>query len=176
MHVPSAKTLATALSLLALVLVGSAQAFAQGFYYKEIEKDGRIYVFNNADRAEAFEKTGEMGIGITQPGVGPKGETVVGDSERALQLFFFKHGISEAVPEPAQPVQRIEWRDGKTRITTDLAYLEISNRIMVRYTHEDPARQHPARLAPRTPATREGRFESGARSSSSKGGSGARTT
>jgi phosphate-selective porin OprO/OprP len=38
----------------------------------------------------------------------------------------------------AQPVQRVEWRDGKTRITTDLAYLEIANRIQVRYTHEFP--------------------------------------
>ena len=60
------------------------------------------------------------------------------DSERALQLFFFKHGISEAVPEPPAPLQRIEWRDGKTRITTDLAYLEISNRVQVRYTQEFP--------------------------------------
>jgi phosphate-selective porin len=63
---------------------------------------------------------------------------VVADSERALQLFFFKHGISEVVPEPPQPVQRIEWRDGKTRITTDNAYLEISNRVQVRFTQENP--------------------------------------
>ena len=53
-----------------------------------------------------FEKSGEMGRGVTRPGVGPNGETVVGDSERALQLFFFKHGISEAVPEPPPPIQR----------------------------------------------------------------------
>ncbi|HXW03675.1 MAG TPA: porin, partial [Vicinamibacterales bacterium] len=33
---------------------------------------------------------------------------------------------------------RVEWRDGKTRITTDAAYLEISNRVQVRYTHEFP--------------------------------------
>ncbi|HSK10482.1 MAG TPA: hypothetical protein VK911_12960, partial [Vicinamibacterales bacterium] len=30
----------------------------------------------------------------------PSGEMVVADSERALQLFFFKHGISEPVQEP----------------------------------------------------------------------------
>ena len=77
------------------VLISSA-AWAQGMYYKEIAKDGRIYVFNIAANAERFEKSGEMGIGITKPGVGPNGETVVGDNERALQLFFFKHGISEA--------------------------------------------------------------------------------
>src|SRR5687768_17004723 len=122
----------------ALIVLASASAAAQGFYYKEIVKDGRIYVFNNAANADRFEKTGEMGVGITRPGVGPNGETVVGDNERALQLFFFKHGISEAVPEPIPPVQTIVWRDGKTRITTDNAYLEISNRVQVRFTDEKP--------------------------------------
>jgi hypothetical protein len=126
------------LTLLTLVLLTGSSLYAQGFYYKEIEKDGRIYVFNVAANAERFEKTGEMGIGITRPGVGPKGETVVGDNERALQLYFFKHGISEAVPDPTPPVQTIVWRDGKTRITTDNAYLEISNRVQVRFTQEDP--------------------------------------
>ena len=115
-----------------------SQVFAQGLYYKEIRKDGRIYVFNNAEEAERFEKSGELGRALTRPGTGPSGETVIGDSERALQLFYFKHGISEVVPDPVVPTQRIEWRDGKTRITTDFAYLEISNRVMTRYTHEFP--------------------------------------
>ena len=122
----------------ALFLGVAAPAGAQGFYYKEIVKDGRIYVFNNAQNAERFEKSGEMGVGITRPGVGPNGETVVGDNERAIQLYFFKHGISEPVPEPAPPVQTVVWRDGKTRITTDNAYLEMSSRIQVRFTQEMP--------------------------------------
>jgi hypothetical protein len=121
-----------------LVLV-AAPAMAQGMYYKEIAKDGRIYVFNVAANADRFEKTGEMGVGITKPGAGPNGETVVGDNERALQLYFFKHGISEPVPEPVPPIQTVVWRDGKTRITTDNAYLEMSNRIQVRYTFADPS-------------------------------------
>ena len=125
-------------TMAALAVLMAAPVFAQGLYYKEIQRDGRIYVFNNAAEAARFEKTGEMGIGITRPGAGPKGETVIGDNERALQLFFFKHGISEPVPEAQPPVQTIEWRDGKTRITTSVAYLEISNRIMTRYTHEFP--------------------------------------
>jgi hypothetical protein len=87
----------------ALLLIGIPPAFAQGFYYKEIKKDDRIYVFNVAANAERFEKTGEMGTGITRLGAGPNGETVVGDNERALQLFFFKHGISEPVPDPPPP-------------------------------------------------------------------------
>lgn len=113
-------------------------ARAQGLYYKEIVKDGRIYVFNIAANVERFEKSGETGTGITRPGAGPNGETVVGDNERALQLYFFKHGISEPVPEPAPPVQTIVWRDGKTRITTDNAYLEMSSRVQMRFTEELP--------------------------------------
>ena len=119
-----------------------------------------------------------MGMGLTRPGVGPKGETVVGDSERALQLFFFKHGISEAVPEPVQPVQRIEWRDGKTRITTDIAYLEISNRIQVRYTQENPATQPNDRCSPASKTRRSARLVPypPRQIRSSRAGSGGRTT
>ena len=132
------KRILTGLAALVMVITSATLARAQGFYYKEILKDGRIYVFNIAEEADRFEKSGEMGRGLTRPGVGPNGETVIADSERALQLFFFKHGISEVVPEPPVPTQRIEWRNGKTRITTDLWYMEISNRIQVRYTHEFP--------------------------------------
>jgi phosphate-selective porin OprO/OprP len=131
--------IAVAAGLAAALTLQAVPVLAHGMYYKEIEKDGRIYVFNTAANAERFEKTGEMGIGVTKPGAGPKGETIVGDSERALQLYFFKHGISEPVPEPAAPVQSIVWRDGKTRITLDNAYLEMSSRVQVRFTSEQPS-------------------------------------
>jgi len=127
-----------ALVALVAVVLGAPLVAAQGLYYKEIRRDERIYVFNNAEEAARFEASGEMGRGITRPGTGPNGETVVGDSERALQLFYFKHNISEAVPEPTPPLQRIVWSDGKTRISTDFAYLEISNRVQGRYTQEFP--------------------------------------
>lgn len=87
----------------ALALSASAPASAQGFYYKEVVKGDRIYVFNHAEEADRFEKSGEMGRSITRLGAGPNGETIVGDSERALQLYFFKHGLSEPVPEPPPP-------------------------------------------------------------------------
>jgi phosphate-selective porin OprO and OprP len=150
MRETSLKVLLAWVAALLLVIMGAPLVQAQGFYYKEIHKDGRIYVFNIAEEADRFEKSGKMGRGISRPGAGPNGETVVADSERALQLFFFKHGISEPVPEPTPPLQRIEWRDGKTRITTDLAYLEISNRIQVRYTHE-----FPDEISPILPGTSE---------------------
>ena len=149
------RLLAASVFLLIAVMSASA-ARAQGFYYKEIQKDGRIYVFNHADRAEKFEKSGETGRTLTRAGAGPNGETVIADSERALQLYFFKHGISEAVPEP--PAPRIEWRDGKTRITSELAYLEISNRIQVRYTHEMPDDISPALPGTSGPGEDRGSF------------------
>jgi hypothetical protein len=127
----------TAAAVLAAMAVG-VPASAQGLFYKEIRRGGRIYVFNNAADAERFDTTGEMGAGIARPGTGPNGETVMGANERALQLFYSRHGISGAVSEQAQPAPRIEWRDGKTRITTPNAYIEISNRVQVRYTHELP--------------------------------------
>ena len=50
------KLAATAASLVALCLLVASTAYAQGFYYKEIEKDGRIYVFNNGDRGRPFRE------------------------------------------------------------------------------------------------------------------------
>ena len=86
-----------------LLLISAPLLHAQGLYYKEIRKDGRIYVFNSAAEADRFEKSGGLGRSITRPGVGPNGETVIADSERALELFFFKYGIAETVPQPPPP-------------------------------------------------------------------------
>jgi phosphate-selective porin len=135
------KAIRRGLTAAVALLIGlglAASASAQGMFYKEIAKDGRIYVFNDAKKAETFEKGGDMGVAITRVAVGLNGETVVADSEQALDLFFFKHGIAQAVERPKPPTQKIEWRDGKTRITTDKAYLEISNRVQVRFTEELP--------------------------------------
>jgi phosphate-selective porin len=123
-----------------LLLLGSANgAWAQGLFYAEEAKDGRIYVFNVKANWERFKASGETGTGLTRLNAGPNGETVFADNETALELFFFKHGITESVPRPAPPVQRIEWRDGKTRFTIgDNFYMEMSNRIQPRFTFEMP--------------------------------------
>jgi phosphate-selective porin len=123
--------------LFGLFLAG--RSWAQGMYYKEIAKDGRIYVFNDAKRGANFEASGEMGTSLTRIGAGPNGETVVADSETALELFFFKHGIAQVVERPAPPAQKVEWRDGKTRFTLGKTfYMEMSNRIQPRFTMEMP--------------------------------------
>ena len=124
---------------LMLALTAVTSAFAQGMFYAEETKDGRVYVFNNKGNWERFKASGETGTGLTRLSVGPNGETVYADSETALELYFFKYGIKEVVERPKAPVQRIEWRDGKTRITAgDNFYMEMSNRIQVRFTHEMP--------------------------------------
>ncbi len=138
--------LLVATALLALVGVDNVQAQVAytantigSLYYKEFQKDGRFYVFNDAAAAARFEASGETGIGITKIGVGPNGETVYADNETAMELFFFKHGISEKVDRAKTPPLAIVWRDGKTRMTIGSNfYLEMSNRIQVLYTHELP--------------------------------------
>jgi hypothetical protein len=72
-------------------------------YYKEIVKDSRIYVFSNGQNAEAFQKSGEVGKGITRLGYGPGGETVVFDSEDAINLYNYKHDLpGEYFPKPKE--------------------------------------------------------------------------
>ncbi len=123
---------------LACSLVLSSLAAAQGFFYKEVAKDGRIYVFNLGAEYERWAATGETGRAITRLNYGPGGETVVFDSEEAIDLYNFKHEIAEVVTKPKAPRLELVWRDGKTRITTDSAYLEMSTRLQMRYTHELP--------------------------------------
>ena len=97
-----------AVALLVGVAVGLAGAVAsaqvKGLYYKEIEKDGRIYVFNTPERAQTWEKSGEMGTSITLVGRGPNGETVVAENDTAIDLYLFKHDLpAYERPSPAPP-------------------------------------------------------------------------
>ncbi len=109
-----------------LVFVGlAAAAFAQGMYYREIEKDGRIYVFSTGKRADMFEKSGEIGQAITRLGAGPNGETVVFENEDAINLYNFKHGqpgeYFAKPPEPTPPADPVSVKVGGT-IFADYTY------------------------------------------------------
>jgi phosphate-selective porin OprO and OprP len=130
---------AVVLAMVAASLAAAAGAWAQGMFYAEETKDGRVYVFNVKANWERFKAAGETGTGLTRLNAGPNGETVYADSETALELYFFKHEIKETVPRPAAAVQTVVWRDGKTRITLgNNFYLEMSNRIQPRFTQEMP--------------------------------------
>src|SRR5512141_487609 len=96
------------LAALALVgvalLVAAAPAVAQGLWYKEVEKDGRIYVFNTDKKYGEWLVSNDMGVAITMIGNGPNGETVVAENETAIDLYNLKHdrpGYVRPAPKPA---------------------------------------------------------------------------
>ena len=74
------------LVLLALVLAPVAMAQVTGLYYKEVEKDGRVYVFNTPERFQSWSQSGDMGTAVTLPGRGANGETIVGENETRAEL------------------------------------------------------------------------------------------
>lgn len=137
-----AARLTAGLCALLLVLTATpAAAQITGLYYKEIEKDGRIYVFNTPERARSFEESGEIGVAITLPGAGVDGKTIVAENETALDLYFFKHdlpGYERPTPKPQAPAYNVSWKDGKTTIETKGFKLDLSNRVQIRFTQELP--------------------------------------
>ena len=131
------RCIAVAVSCLAMPAVIQAQ----GSFYREVEKDGRIYVFNNMRQFQDWEKSGETGVAITLLGYGPRGETMVFDSEEAIHLYNFKHGRpGDPRPQPTpSPGPTVSWRDGATTLLfPGVAQVRLSNRVQVRYTHELP--------------------------------------
>jgi hypothetical protein len=101
----SLKALWRGLLAFAALAVLAGGALAQTMFYNEIAKDARIYVFASGQRYEAFQKSGgaEIGVAITRLGYGPNGETVVFDSEDAINLYNFKHGLpGEYFPKPKE--------------------------------------------------------------------------
>ena len=111
-------------AVLALVAI-STNAVAQvtGLYYQEVERDGRVYVFNTPERFKSFQASGEMGQAITSIGRGAQGETVVAENETALDLYLFKHGLpgyDRPTPKPAPPSPPtvLKVGDGEVRLGT----------------------------------------------------------
>jgi hypothetical protein len=133
-----------ALGALALLVTVAAPLAAQGplmgLYYQEVEKDGRIYVFNTPERFKAFNDGGEMGTAITLVGRAEGGKTLVAENETAVDLYMFKHnlpGYDRTTPKPYAPPFDVSWKDGKTTIKSKNGELNLSNRIQVRFTSED---------------------------------------
>lgn len=92
-----------AICFLGLLLVASATARAGSFFYTEVVKGETIYVFASQKNFQKFESKGEMGKNwVTRPGYGPNGEVVVFDSEDAINLYNFKHGL------PGEPLETKE--------------------------------------------------------------------
>ena len=78
---------------IAVATAAAATAQVTSLYYREVVKDGRVYVFNTPERFKAFSESGEIGTNITLVGRGADGETVVAENETALDLYLFRHDL-----------------------------------------------------------------------------------
>lgn len=78
---------------LALSAAPVTRAQVTGLYYQEVEKDGRIYVFNTPERYHTWQNSGDMGKAITLESRGANGETIVAENDTALDLYLFKHNL-----------------------------------------------------------------------------------
>jgi hypothetical protein len=118
--------LATAVAVL-LSMAIAASSWAQTMFYQELEKNGRIYVFALMKEFENFDKSGEMGKAITRLGYGPNGETVVFDSEDAINYYNFKHNKpGEVFQKPKEaPKPREE------------SFVKVGVTIFADYTYQD---------------------------------------
>ena len=77
----------------ALSAAPAARAQVAGLYYQEVEKEGRVYVFNTPERFHSWEASNDIGTAVTLIGRGPNGETVVAENETAMDLYLFKHNL-----------------------------------------------------------------------------------
>ena len=88
----------------------------------------------------SLKTVANLEVRITRIGAGPNGETMYFDSDNAIHLYNFKHDLTPEViikAEEKKPKMSVTWKDGKTTIETDIALLNISNRIQVRYTNSE---------------------------------------
>jgi hypothetical protein len=129
-----------ALALCAGAVAASAQSITT-LYYQEVERDGRVYVFNSPERFQSWSASGEIGTAITLVGKAAGGKTLVAENETAADLYLFRHGLpgyDRPTPKPYAPPFEVGWKDGKTTIKSKSAELKLSNRVQVRFTEEDP--------------------------------------
>lgn len=74
-------------------------------FYREIEKDGRLYVFARQSTLESWAESGELGNqASTHIGAGPQGETVVFDSDDARVLYAQRRGLEVPALPPGGPI------------------------------------------------------------------------
>ena len=100
----TALVLAGLMALAVLVPSPAAVGQVMGLYYQEVEKDGRIYIFNTPEKYNAFQQSGDMGIAVTLIGRGANGETLVGENETAIDLYLFRHNLpAYERPTPKAP-------------------------------------------------------------------------
>lgn len=134
------KIFAAALCLLALLGATAASAQIMGLYYQEVEKDGRVYVFNTPETYKRFQDSGDVGTAITLIGRAEGGKTLVAENETAADLYNFKHNLpayERTTPKPPTVPFEVSWKDGKTTLKGKNFDIKLSNRVQFRFTSED---------------------------------------
>ncbi len=134
------------LGVCAVLLLSAALAADASPYYREVAKDGSIYVFTSAQSYQRWRDTGSSQGAISKPAYGPQGETVVLDAEDALWYFDARHGGAPAAQADDEAQREkaarggvfVGWKDGRTRLQSKNALLELHNRAEFRWTHNDP--------------------------------------
>lgn len=118
----SLRTLNAVAVVALLAIAGGAAAQVNLLWYKEVPKEGRIYVFNNPNTFKSWQASGEIGVSLTRLNYGPNGETVVCENEAALDLYNFKHNIEAEVrdykapaPPKAVPPTTLKIGDGELK-------------------------------------------------------------
>ena len=89
------------LPVASMLISFSSSARAQGMFYVEVKKENTIYVFNQMKAYKDFQENGQFMPQIMHAGAGPNGETLIFDSNEAINLYNFKHDIPGEVIEPA---------------------------------------------------------------------------
>src|SRR5262245_36443402 len=89
--------------ILFLAIFAPAQVTAQGAFYVEEVKEGRIYVFNDPKQYQFYRDSGEMEVRITRIGAGPNGETMYFDTVNAIHMYNWKHNLPAEVIIPTEP-------------------------------------------------------------------------
>src|SRR5712691_477588 len=74
-----------------LILIFGVTSWAGEMFYREVQKDGQLYVFAQMKEFAAWQSSGKLSVAVTRPGYGPNGETVVFDSHEAVNAYNFKH-------------------------------------------------------------------------------------
>lgn len=90
-----------------------ARAQVASLYFREVAKDGNIYIFNSNEQYKKFGENGDMGKApISLPAYGPAGELVIAENETAVDLYNLKHD-KEAYDRPAPKIEQpksVTWK------------------------------------------------------------------
>ena len=123
----------TVLAVLALLTAGAVHAQVAGLYYMEVEKDGRVYVFNTPERYQAWS-AGRRDGHRDHARRARRGRRDAGrrerDRGRPLPLQAQPARLRPHDAEAAEAVRRaVFYKDGKTNFVMKTGTVQISNRL-----------------------------------------------